>query len=63
MPGVRGVSWDGGGCRCAAVVTSQQLGEDPQWLYTVRFTAQELWGSDDAASVSIDAFEPYLELA
>ena len=21
-------------------------GEDPQWLYTVRFDAQELWGAD-----------------
>ena len=40
-------------------------GEDPQWLYTVRFDARELWGDegDPAASVSIDAFEPYLEPA
>ena len=37
--------------------------EDPQWLYTVRFSARELWGNDDAAAVSIDAFEPYLERA
>ncbi len=37
--------------------------EAPQWLYTVRFSARELWGSDDAAAVSIDAFEPYLERA
>jgi nitrile hydratase subunit beta len=36
-------------------------GEDPQWLYTVRFSARELWGTDVAQSVSIDAFEPYLE--
>ena len=35
-------------------------GEDPQWLYTVRFSAHELWGRDDDDSVSIDAFEPYL---
>ena len=35
-------------------------GEDPQWLYTVRFTARELWGREDNDSVSIDAFEPYL---
>ena len=44
---------------------SQFLGEDPQWLYTVRFTARELWGpdADPAQSVSIDAFEPYLEPA
>jgi hypothetical protein len=38
-------------------------GEDPQWLYTVRFTAHELWGTDAPDSVSIDAFEPYLEPA
>lgn len=37
--------------------------DDPQWLYTVRFSAHELWGNDDAAAVSIDAFEPYLERA
>ncbi len=38
-------------------------GENPQWLYTVRFTARELWGAeaDARSSVTIDAFEPYLE--
>ncbi len=35
--------------------------EDPQWLYTVRFSARELWGSDDNASISVDAWEPYLD--
>ena len=40
-------------------------GEDPQWLYTVRFEAQELWGADadPKLKVSIEAFEPYLEHA
>lgn len=42
---------------------AQGLGEQPQWLYTVVFDARELWG--DAAvpglTVSIDAWEPYLE--
>jgi hypothetical protein len=42
---------------------AQFHGEDPQWLYTVRFTAQELWGSEERASVTIDAFEPYLSPA
>ena len=39
--------------------------EDPQWLYTVRFTGRELWESESElnASVTIDAFEPYLEPA
>jgi nitrile hydratase subunit beta len=38
-------------------------GEDPQWLYTVCFAAQELWGeaADATASVSVDAWESYLE--
>ena len=51
------------GCHVFPDSNAQRLGEDPQWLYTVRFTARELWGNDDAASVSIDAFEPYLEHA
>ena len=36
--------------------------ENPQWLYTVVFTGQELWGddADPAIKVSIEAFEPYL---
>jgi len=39
------------------------LGEQPQWLYTVVFSARELWGNDapEGQSVSIDAWEPYLE--
>ena len=39
-------------------------GEDPQWLYTVVFKGTELWGadSDPTVTVSIEAFEPYLEL-
>jgi nitrile hydratase subunit beta len=41
------------------------LGEDPQWLYTVRFTARELWGEDRNATdaVHADLWEPYLEPA
>jgi nitrile hydratase subunit beta len=37
--------------------------EDPQWLYTVRFTGVELWGddADPSVEVSIDAWESYLE--
>ena len=36
-------------------------GEDPQWLYTVRFGARELWGKDTRDEVCIDLWEPYLE--
>jgi nitrile hydratase len=40
-------------------------GENPQWLYTVRFAARELWGSDadPSVTVSVDAWQPYLEPA
>jgi nitrile hydratase len=39
-------------------------GEQPQWLYTVVFRASELWSdADPQLTVSIDAWEPYLESA
>ena len=40
-------------------------GEAPQHCYTVRFAGQDLWGpgSDPGLSVSVDAFESYLERA
>lgn len=41
---------------------AQGLGERPQWLYTVRFDAAEVWGPDTtAASVCADCWESYLE--
>ena len=41
------------------------LGENPQWLYTVRFAGTELWGAaaDPTVTVSVDAWESYLEAA
>lgn len=38
-------------------------GEQPQWLYTVRFSGTELWGeaADPTVTVSVDAWESYLE--
>jgi nitrile hydratase len=38
-------------------------GDRPQWLYTVTFEGQALWGTsaDPTSSVSIDAWESYLE--
>jgi len=38
------------------------LGEDPHWLYAVTFSAKELWGHDTADTVTLDLWEPYLEL-
>jgi nitrile hydratase len=44
---------------------AQGKGEDPQWLYAVRFMAQELWGEDrnPCDSVLLDLWESYLEPA
>jgi nitrile hydratase len=37
-------------------------GEQPQWLYTVVFRGSELWDDGDPElTVSIDAWEPYLQ--
>ncbi|NRP86020.1 nitrile hydratase subunit beta [Rhizobium lusitanum] len=38
-------------------------GENPQWVYTVVFDALEIWGegADPSLTVSIDAWESYLE--
>lgn len=41
--------------------SAQGHGEDPHWLYTVRFTGAELWGKDTKDAVCIDLWEPYLE--
>lgn len=40
-------------------------GEQPQYLYTVVFDGRELWGeaSDPALTVSVDAWESYIERA
>ena len=53
------------GCHVFADAHARGLGENPQHLYTVVFTGQELWGADAAAGlqVSVDAWQPYLEPA
>jgi nitrile hydratase beta subunit len=53
------------GCHVFPDTAAQGKGDDPQWLYTVLFDGQELWGkdSDPALKVSIEAFEPYLDPA
>ena len=45
---------------------AQGLGEQPQWLYTVAFAGDELWDGrarEPGLTVTIDAWEPYLERA
>ena len=45
--------------------TGQRLGDYPQHVYTVRFTARELWGdqASDRDSTYVDLWEGYLEPA
>jgi nitrile hydratase len=44
---------------------AQKLGEDPQHLYSVRFTACELWGetANPRDAVHLDLWDSYLEPA
>ncbi len=53
------------GCHVFPDSNAQGAGENPQWLYTVRFAGRELWGEagDPTLTVSVDAWEPYLEKA
>jgi nitrile hydratase subunit beta len=50
------------GCHVYPDSVTTGAGENPQWLYTVLFTARELWGddADQSVTISIEAFEPYL---
>ncbi|MGC2411618.1 MAG: nitrile hydratase subunit beta [Stellaceae bacterium] len=50
------------GCHVFPDSAAIGLGDNPQWLYTVVFTARELWGeeADPLVRLSIEAFEPYL---
>jgi len=53
------------GCHVFPDSNASEKGEDPHWLYTVRFDGRELWGpdSDPSVRVCIEAWEPYLEKA
>lgn len=53
------------GCHAYPDSVATDRGDDPQWLYTVAFDGREIWGpdADPTLTVSIDAFEPYLEPA
>ena len=53
------------GCQVFPDSNAARAGENPQWLYAVRFEGRELWGaeSDPKLKVSVDAWEPYLEPA
>jgi nitrile hydratase beta subunit len=51
------------GCHVFPDTVAIGQGENPQWLYTVLFEGRELWGEacDPTVTVSIEAWEPYLE--
>jgi nitrile hydratase subunit beta len=51
------------GCHVFPDSNAARAGENPQWLYAVRFDGRELWGaeSDPKLKVSVDAWEPYLD--
>jgi nitrile hydratase beta subunit len=53
------------GCHAYPDSVASGRGDDPQWLYTVVFDGREIWGpdADSTLTISIDAFEPYLEPA
>ena len=53
------------GCHVYPDTNALGQGENPYWLYTVRFDARDLWGpdADPMLKVSVDAWEPYLEPA
>ena len=53
------------GCHAFPDTMAIDKGDNPQWLYTVMFEGEELWGpdADPTVKISIDAFEPYLDPA
>ncbi len=48
------------GCHVFPDSSAAGQGENPQWLYSVKFAAQDLWGKPSRDHVFIDLWEPYL---
>ena len=53
------------GCHVFPDTNAHGEGEQPQWLYSVRFAAEELWGAGQPkrTDICLDLWEPYLEAA
>lgn len=53
------------GCHVFPDSNSKAEGENPQWLYSVCFDAQELFGkgAEENNTIMVDCWEPYLEPA
>ncbi len=61
--GKRGVIEAARGCHVYPDSNGMGQGEDPRWVYTVCFMAEELWGRKGPDTVCLDLFEPYMEAA
>jgi nitrile hydratase subunit beta len=50
------------GCHVYPDTAAMGAGDNLQWLYTIVFSARELWGeeADPNVTISIEAFELYL---
>jgi nitrile hydratase subunit beta len=42
---------------------AHELGENPHWLYSVKFAASALWSNESVDHIHADLWEPYLEPA
>ncbi len=51
------------GCHVFPDSSAHGKGEDPHWLYAVKFSATEVWGKASRDSVVADLWEPCLEAA
>jgi nitrile hydratase len=51
------------GCHVFPDSNAAGQGEDPRWLYSVRFSAAEIWGHGAKDMIHADLWEPYLESA
>lgn len=51
--------------RHASTAPGEPFDARPEWLYTVAFNGQDLWGAsaEPGTCISVDAWEPYLEAA
>jgi len=58
--GRRGVVHSVHGCHIFPDTHAAREGEQPQWLYNIRFPAAELWGGDASGHVHVDCWESYL---
>jgi len=50
------------GCHVFADDNASGAGENPHWLYNIKFSAEDLWGEarTQAGHVHVDCWEPYL---